>query len=199
LVEQTTAPNVLFFQQESWKAAMYCPKCAAENPDQTKFCRRCGTGLEVIALALNNQPALAAEHRPTEENRIELAQQRHQLQIDGIHRLVRGAFIVAVGMSLGVPLYLFGKGTDWHSNWILVWLFMCGWLPVWGAIMMGTGVSNLIHSRMTQQKIDRMGSTLDAMLPIPGAPKDPVPGSVTEHTTLDLQKSGRTGRNLTQN
>jgi zinc-ribbon domain len=136
---------------------MFCPKCGAENQDQTRFCRGCGTDLEAVALALNAQLIRPVEMRPTEESKMEMAQQRQQLQVDGIHRVVRGALIFATGCLLAVPLALFGKNTDWHSNWILIWLFMCGWLPVWGAITAGTGLSNLIHSRMMQRSINSLG------------------------------------------
>ena len=31
---------------------MFCPRCAAQNLDDAKFCRACGTNLETVALAL---------------------------------------------------------------------------------------------------------------------------------------------------
>ncbi|MBA2732993.1 MAG: zinc-ribbon domain-containing protein, partial [Acidobacteria bacterium] len=31
---------------------MYCPRCSAQNLDDAKFCRACGTNLETVALAL---------------------------------------------------------------------------------------------------------------------------------------------------
>lgn len=29
---------------------MFCPRCAAQNLDDAKFCRACGTNLETVAL-----------------------------------------------------------------------------------------------------------------------------------------------------
>ncbi len=34
---------------------MFCPKCGIENPDNGKFCRKCGTDLSGISKALNNE------------------------------------------------------------------------------------------------------------------------------------------------
>ncbi len=34
---------------------MFCPRCAAQNLDDAKFCRACGTNLESIALALSGR------------------------------------------------------------------------------------------------------------------------------------------------
>ena len=132
---------------------MFCPKCAVENHDETRFCRTCGTDLEVVAQVLS-PGTLSAEFITTGETKIELAQKRLQLQVDGIRRVLQGALIFIVGILLGIPLYLFSEHADWHSNWILIWLIFCGWIPVWGAFMAGTGLSNLLQSRMTQQRLD---------------------------------------------
>lgn len=178
---------------------MFCPKCAAENQDQTRFCRGCGTDLEVVALALNAEPTLLAELRSTDESKAELAQQRLQLQVDGIRNVVRGALIFATGILLGIPLALFGKNTDWHSNWILIWLIFCGWLPVWGAITVGTGLSNFIHSRMMQRRIDSLGPTpttvslhrfgqTQRIAEAESTGEVSTPVSVSERTTASLNK-----------
>ena len=132
---------------------MFCPKCAAENHDQTRFCRGCGTDLEVVALALNT------EITPNEIGPNKESEQRLKLQIDGIRQVFQGGLIFATGILLGIPLALFGKDSDWHSNWILVWLVTCGWLPVWGAYIMGTGLSSLINSRMIKRRTDSLAST----------------------------------------
>src|SRR5215468_9645440 len=102
---------------------MFCPKCAVENQDETRFCRSCGTDLEVVAQALST--ATLSTEFITGETRIELSQQRVQLQIDGIRRVLQGVFLFVAGILLGIPLYLFSEHTDWHSNWILIWLIFC--------------------------------------------------------------------------
>ena len=134
---------------------MFCPKCAVQNNDETRFCRSCGTDLEIVAAALNTRSVLPAEFSSGGESRIELTKQRQQLPVDGIGRVIRGAIVFVTGILLGIPLYFFSEGADWHSNWILIWLIFCGWIPFCGAIMLGGGLSSLIHSRMTQREIDR--------------------------------------------
>lgn len=133
---------------------MFCPKCGVENQGETRFCRSCGTDLEVVEVALSTRTSLPSQVIRTGEDRIDLEQQRLQLQVDGIHRVVRGALIFLTGIMFGIPLYLFSENADWHSNWVLIWLIFCGWIPVCGAFMTGTGLSNLIQSRMTQRRID---------------------------------------------
>jgi hypothetical protein len=178
---------------------MFCPKCAAQNQDQTKFCRSCGTDLRAVALALDVQLTPSKEVSNIEEKKPEMTQQWLKLQGDGIHRVVQGAILFVMGVLLGIPLALFSKGSDWHSNWILVWLFLCGWLPVLGAITMGTGFSNLIHSRMMLRRIDRLATTMTALAEPPAdetqklpeveaAQEVSTPLSVSEHTTAPLIK-----------
>ena len=138
---------------------MFCPKCSVENQDQTRFCRNCGTDLEVVAQALSTD-TLPTEFITTGETRSELVQKKEQLQVDGIRRLLQGALMFVAGILLGVPLYLFSEHADWHSDWILIWLIFCGWIPVWGAFMVGTGLSNLIQSRMTRQRLEWLFPTI---------------------------------------
>ena len=140
---------------------MFCPKCAAENIDQTRFCRGCGADIEAVALALNSQ--LTPRELLDSDDYPELIKQRTDLRIDGIRQLLRGALIFVTGLLLGIPLAVFGEGADWHANWILVWLVLCGWLPVWGAFMTSTGLSNLIESRGIERQIEGLNSSLDTL------------------------------------
>jgi hypothetical protein len=34
---------------------MYCPTCGAKNPDEGRFCRSCGTDLEIVSRALHGE------------------------------------------------------------------------------------------------------------------------------------------------
>ena len=172
---------------------MFCPKCSAQNQDQTRYCRSCGTDLKPIAKVLNDQRALPTEVGIIEEKKLEIFQQWLKMQGDGIQRFVQGSILFGMGVLLGVPLELFSKSANWHTNWIIVWLIFCGWIPVVGAMMIGTGISRLIQSRMIQRAIDRLASSAvppaseTQRLPETNtAPKTSLPLGVSEHTTAPL-------------
>src|SRR5262245_56962165 len=109
---------------------MFCPQCAAQNQDRTKFCRNCGTSLKTVARVLIDQRTFSAESDYIEEKRLQMLQEWLKMQGDGIQRIVQGSILFGMGILLGVPLELFSKSADWHTNWIIIWLIFCGWMPV---------------------------------------------------------------------
>lgn len=42
---------------------MYCPKCAAQNADESRFCRACGANLSLITQAMEGRLPEAADSR----------------------------------------------------------------------------------------------------------------------------------------
>jgi hypothetical protein len=182
---------------------MFCPNCAAQNQDRTKFCRSCGADLRAVALALKGQQPPPMDASNIGDKDPEMTRQWLKLQGDGIHRVVQGAILFVMGLLLGIPLALFSKDSDWHSNWILIWLIFCGWLPVLGAITMGTGFSNLIQSRIMLRRVGRPATTTTALEEIPvdetrkfpeveAAHEVSTPISVSEHTTARLLNRAHT-------
>ncbi len=168
---------------------MYCPRCAAQNHDQTKFCRSCGTDLQTVVLALNAHLMPRPEDSNTKEKSL-LKQQS-----GGIRSVVQGLLLFVTSAKFGVALALFSNQPDW----IIIWLLFCGWLAVWGAIEMGAGISKLILSRMTQRRIDGLAAAMTvSAAPAAGetqrlpetetAPEVSTLSSVTEHTTTPLMK-----------
>ncbi len=176
---------------------MFCPLCAAQNQDQTKFCRNCGADLKAVALALNSQAPVHPEISHTRNKVAEMTEQWIKLHTDAVKSAIQGALLMATGVLFGAALAWFGKG-DIQENWVLIWIIFCGWLPVWGAIALGDGISKEVQSSMIRRSIN----TLAAALTPPAVPAvetrefpetKAVPelsnaSSVTEQTTSPLIK-----------
>jgi hypothetical protein len=177
---------------------MFCPNCASQNPDQTNYCRNCGLDLKNLAMVLNSQLAMPREASNAQEKRIELTQQWLKLQSDGRKSAIQGALLVVTGGLLGWILAEFTRG-DVQENWAIIWLIFCGWLPVWGTLLFGEGISNFMQSRLIRRYID---SLVNSLTPLTSAiiaetretpqtkviSEVPIASSVTEHTTSPLIK-----------
>src|SRR5262245_18975210 len=171
---------------------MYCPKCAAQNHDQTNFCRSCGAELKIVALAMNGQLALTTEVNKSEERKVELTQQSLKLQADGIQSAVKGMLFFMASVLMGVAFWLFSS-----KDWMIMWLLFCGWFASWGVIPMWKGLSKLIQARMLRRAIDLLPAAMTApAAPLTGTtretpvtaaiPEVSTSSSVTEHTTTPL-------------
>jgi hypothetical protein len=180
---------------------MFCPDCGANNPEQTRFCRGCGRNMAAVALAVNEQTVfshangLVSPPKTLDESLVELTRDWLRSQRDGIQEIVQGTIAAGAGILLGFPLYWFSPQADWHTNWILIWLIFCGWLPVLGAVRTGTGVTKLIYSRTIRRSLDKFIAKVSGPTvtnagdtkKIGAAP----PASITEDTTAHLISRSR--------
>ena len=174
---------------------MFCPRCAAQNQDQTKFCRSCGTDLKTVALALQGQLTPPPEASNAAERKLELSQEWLKREADGMRNAVQGALLLGTAVLIGVALGLFSREPDW----IIIWMIFVGWLAVWGVLGLGAGLSSLMQSRMMLRRIDGLiDAKLASAAPAAGATQriaeaaatldEAPPSSVTEHTTMPLNK-----------
>ena|SRR6266850_767098 len=93
---------------------MYCPTCGSDNQPDVRFCRRCGTSLEAVSLALKRQ----GEDRPSEKSQLsELIKNYYS----GRHEMILGLASVALGIAIPGALLATGKSGPF---WIFVWIFM---------------------------------------------------------------------------
>ena len=160
---------------------MYCPRCAAQNLDDAKFCRGCGTSLETVALALSGQFQVAA-------NSGEFPKDWLAVRHEGVQRLIRGIGLLGAALLIGVALGLFSDTNDW----IIIWLVFVGWMAAWGVISLVSGIGSMAEAKFLQKRIEqsqghylggRSREFSTAELP-PAQPGMPL--SVTEHTTRAL-------------
>jgi len=160
---------------------MFCPRCAAQNLDDAKFCRACGTNLEPIALALRGQ------HQPVRAG--ELAEETWaEKRREGIKKLVRAGGLLPSSLLIGVALGLFSNEPDW----IIVWMVFCGWMATWGIFSLVSGTQLLLESKYTREDVSKNVSQTNQLWhgpereSLPAAPTTFENRSVTEHTTRSL-------------
>ena len=161
---------------------MYCPRCAAQNHDDAKFCRGCGTSLETVALALTGRYQPAA-------NAGELSKDWVTVRHEGVQKLIRGIGLSGASLLIGAALGLFSDSNDW----IIVWLVFVGWMAAWGVISLVSGIGSMAEAKFLQKRIEQVpatyigGHTQEFVTAAPPA-QTGIPLSVTEHTTRSLSQ-----------
>jgi len=176
---------------------MYCPHCAAQNIDDAKFCRTCGSDLEIISLALSDPAALRTRQKAQEPDK---PANRLEKRIEGVQHTIQGISLLAVTMVIGAALARF---LPHDVPWILIWMVFFGWLAVWGAFALAAGLGALMEARIRLRHgepavAELAGPTTSELLPpaqeMPTIAKVPATGemsppvSVTERTTDLLGK-----------
>ena len=124
---------------------MYCPQCATPNADDVKFCRSCGTELEVVALALSGKPMQPIK-ADTDRGEPKIAQDWLEKRIEGVSGITRGTILLAVSLLIGAAMALFIP-SSFGAPWILIWMVFFGWMAVWGGIEMADGISGVLESK----------------------------------------------------
>ena len=164
---------------------MYCPRCAAQNLDDARFCRGCGTNLETVALALSDQ------YHPAKRGGDEDLAEESWLEkrSEGTGAIVKGAGLLGASLLIGVALGLFSNQPDW----IIIWVGLAGWMACWGFISLTSGIHALMESRFMERQLKQkaaeaaiQSSPMDDPSLLPDAPvtnRLSFPPSVTEHTT----------------
>jgi len=153
---------------------MYCPRCATQNTDDTKFCRSCGSNLSLVPQALTGQ--LPEEHLSRRQRR----RARHDRPPSLEHGITR--------VFMGVGFVLAAAGSFFFVPAGHIWWF---WLLIPAFAMLGRGVADIVASLRLPQPLPPVSQPMfppggrtgefpqrnDAALP---------PPSVTEQTTRQL-------------
>lgn len=171
---------------------MFCPRCAAQNLDDAKFCRACGTNLETVALAL------ADKYHPAknESGRIQDPFERWLgTRKRSVNKIARGIGWFVSSLLIAVALGLFSNAADW----IIIWMVMVGWMAVVGIISIVSGTAGLMESRFLRRQLGQQWTSVPPVQPLPAGERVAMNGplttpisspqsSVTEHTTTRLIK-----------
>jgi hypothetical protein len=160
---------------------MYCPKCAGENSEEVKFCRVCGTNLEMVSLVLTGKPLpdTASENDPNELATWLKAQRA------GTRQLVQGIILLAVSAKIGLIAYLAtGNGFPWFVFWVVFF----GWLAGWGAISLAFGASQAIEAMMALRHLRSQPERQSEPLALANVGEPIHLASVTEQTTRQLSE-----------
>jgi zinc-ribbon domain len=175
---------------------MYCPRCAAQNLDDVKFCRACGTNLETVALALSDQHHLTWLSKDEDEE-AETANSWLEKRSEGMNGIIKGIGLMGASLLIGVALGLFSNAPDW----IIIWAALAGWMACWGFISLVSGIGALIESRFLLRQLGQTasGTAAPTVQPLSSAdsrllpdaldsPELSPPPSITEQTTKPLNK-----------
>ena len=164
---------------------MYCPTCATQNSDGTKFCRACGTNLSLVPQAITGRLPEASRGRRHRRDR----EHRAPSLASGIVNISMGLGFILVAFTLAIS----GAGKGWWP-WMLIPAFA----------MLGKGVASIVNTVQAQRTQQQAYTAMPQAMNTAGLPPQPnyealpsqpnyekmPPPSVTETTTrhLDAKK-----------
>ncbi len=178
------------------ESELFCPKCGSESTGDIRYCRRCGTNLEVVTKAML-VPALADD---------ELARAQRAFRMGLVRGL--GLLVLAAGSGkalVGLIIAALAFATGPLSLWAVLGLILFGFVPAgFGAF----AVRDLLHayelkkdprgalsSLPSRQALELAGAETRALDASRLEYLEP-PASVAENTTRSLDSSTDGERNV---
>jgi hypothetical protein len=163
---------------------MYCPGCAAQNPDSAKYCRICGVDLEVVAIALAGQNEAVEDDKAGQPGTPDWMRKTST----GVRNTTQGAILLFTSLLIAVALGLFSNKADW----MVIWTIFFGWMACWGVISLAFGVGALLEGRVLSRHSTLAHSTTSTSQLSPAADQIAVQSIVTAPT-------GYSGMSVTEN
>ena len=160
---------------------MFCPQCSTHNLEPAKFCRSCGTNLEVVYLALAGQ--LQTTGKSSEA--IGPGAKPNPLEKQGgAQNVVQGSILLSVSLLIGLFGFIVTRG---HFPWLVIWTVFFSWMACWGTISLAYGLGQLIAAKSRTKPRDSDGPF--SFGPTKESGLETFSGtSVTDHTTKQLGK-----------
>ncbi len=166
---------------------MFCPKCAAQNLEDAKFCRACGTDISLVPQAVSG--SLAERLAAVEETREGRRRRRHRERGDrppSIDRAVRGFFLGLAFIFIAFAVRTWAPAGN-------IWWF---WMFIPAALNLADGVSTYLRLSGEGKGRDRQPYAPPQTAVPPSRPASALPPgdtgemipppSVTEGTTRHL-------------
>jgi len=120
---------------------MYCPMCAAHNPEDLKFCRSCGEDLEIVALALSGKLGPLPDQTADELTPVPAWQKGYS---NGIRDLAVGIVLTTGALLLSlVPMHYTGPSL----SRLMIWSIFLAWMAVTGIVELANGISGLAECK----------------------------------------------------
>jgi hypothetical protein len=173
---------------------MFCPKCAAQNLDEAKFCRACGADIRLVPQALTGRLARDDDDDDDADDAGEFDARGRSRVERGTRKLVEGIAFMCVFLVMAIFFRQF-----W---WAMFWFIF----PAISKIGAGVGLLSQHAWRQSGhlpggfKGTTRLGAgettalpraSLDAIAPADTAEIVAPPPSVTEGTTRHLSVAGR--------
>lgn len=162
---------------------MFCPKCGTQAIAGTKFCRNCGSDLEVVSAALTGTLVAPSQKMSKKGNDWEHTNDPDKLWGSFITKSLTGlAFIV-------IALFLTFTGTIGGH----VWGF---WLLIPGAASLGAGISSYLKAKRierTRTEFNSLATTRNVATMFPNQSNSTLPPPSTKFSDLYTPPARNTG------
>ncbi|HZH33284.1 MAG TPA: zinc ribbon domain-containing protein [Pyrinomonadaceae bacterium] len=120
---------------------MFCPKCGTQGIDGTKFCRSCGSDLEIVAAAMNGQIAL-----PDKENEKQFTNcdDENSNDPDKLWKSFIQSSLIGLAFIV-ISIFLTITNTSNGAKWGF-------WMLIPGAACLGTGIASYYKAKRSEQR-----------------------------------------------
>ncbi|HJR05733.1 MAG TPA: zinc ribbon domain-containing protein [Pyrinomonadaceae bacterium] len=119
---------------------MYCPRCAANNLDDAKFCRACGADIRLVPQALQGTLPASVGTDKGEALARSKEKKRKPATVDaGLKNIFQGIGLLIIFL---IGLFVF-RGAFWVTIWFII--------PALGSF--GEGIGQLIRAGQERQRL----------------------------------------------
>jgi hypothetical protein len=167
---------------------MFCPRCAAENGDDSRYCRACGLDLAPAAAMVRDEGSPVALVRD-EPPRLPESDEAVKRRAAAARRITSGAILLLIPMLTGPIFWIF---VEEPFLALILWVAFFGWMLIPAGFSLSQGLGDFIEQRVLRRaRSDDQGPSgaLEAARFAALQSADPPP-SVVEHTTRKLDTNG---------